>query len=55
MEGKKQVGIWIRVSTDLQVKDDSPEHHEQNTIKTLKHSILSNFNLFKKWNCQSLF
>ncbi len=29
MEGKKQVGIWIRVSTDLQVKDDSPEHHEQ--------------------------
>lgn len=29
MEEKKQVGIWIRVSTDIQVKDDSPEHHEQ--------------------------
>jgi site-specific DNA recombinase len=25
----KRVGIWIRVSTDMQVKDDSPEHHEQ--------------------------
>jgi site-specific DNA recombinase len=29
MEEKKRVGIWIRVSTDMQVKDDSPEHHEQ--------------------------
>lgn len=29
MEIKKNVGIWIRVSTEIQVKDDSPEHHEQ--------------------------
>ncbi|MBS7565583.1 recombinase family protein [Mucilaginibacter sp. Bleaf8] len=29
MEEKKHVGIWIRVSTDMQVKDDSPEHHER--------------------------
>ncbi|MCX6204950.1 MAG: recombinase family protein, partial [Bacteroidetes bacterium] len=29
MESKKNIGIWIRVSTDMQVKDDSPEHHEQ--------------------------
>lgn len=29
MEKTKHVGIWIRVSTDIQVKDDSPEHHEQ--------------------------
>lgn len=29
MEHKKSVGIWIRVSTEFQVKDDSPEHHEQ--------------------------
>lgn len=29
MEQKKRVGIWIRVSTEYQVKDDSPEHHEQ--------------------------
>ena len=29
MEIKKRVGIWIRVSTDHQVKDESPEHHEQ--------------------------
>jgi len=25
----KQVGIWIRVSTEEQAKGDSPEHHEQ--------------------------
>jgi site-specific DNA recombinase len=25
----KQVGIWIRVSTEDQVKGESPEHHEQ--------------------------
>lgn len=25
----KQVGIWIRVSTEDQAKGDSPEHHEQ--------------------------
>jgi site-specific DNA recombinase len=25
----KRVGIWLRVSTDMQVKDDSPEHHEK--------------------------
>ncbi|WP_113663503.1 recombinase family protein [Pedobacter nanyangensis] len=25
----KQIGIWIRVSTDYQVRDESPEHHEQ--------------------------
>jgi site-specific DNA recombinase len=29
MEQKKRVGIWIRVSTEFQVRDDSPEHHEQ--------------------------
>ena len=28
MEIKKTVGIWIRVSTEYQVKDESPEHHE---------------------------
>jgi site-specific DNA recombinase len=26
---QKRVGIWIRVSTDFQVKDESPEHHGQ--------------------------
>lgn len=29
MQEQKRVGIWLRVSTDMQVKDDSPEHHEQ--------------------------
>lgn len=25
----KKIGIWIRVSTEMQVKGESPEHHEQ--------------------------
>lgn len=29
MEANKKVGIWIRVSTDMQVQDESPEHHEK--------------------------
>ena len=29
MEQNKRVGIWIRVSTDFQVMNDSPEVHEQ--------------------------
>ena len=28
-EGRKTVGIWLRVSTDDQAKGDSPEHHEK--------------------------
>ncbi|MGN6396906.1 MAG: recombinase family protein [Mucilaginibacter sp.] len=29
METTKRVGIWIRVSTEQQVKEESPEHHER--------------------------
>jgi site-specific DNA recombinase len=29
MEQQKRIGIWIRVSTDFQVKDESPETHEK--------------------------
>ncbi|MDB4921203.1 recombinase family protein [Mucilaginibacter sp.] len=29
MEQSKRVGIWIRVSTDMQVDAESPEHHER--------------------------
>jgi site-specific DNA recombinase len=29
MESPKRVGIWIRVSTDMQVDAESPEHHER--------------------------
>lgn len=29
MESKKNVGIWIRVSTEDQARGDSPEHHEK--------------------------
>jgi site-specific DNA recombinase len=28
-EPRKHVGIWIRVSTEEQVRDESPEHHER--------------------------
>src|SRR5258708_4080341 len=28
MEKEKIVGAWIRVSTDMQVESESPEHHE---------------------------
>ena len=29
METGKNVGIWIRVSTEMQVESESPEHHEK--------------------------
>lgn len=29
MDTKKNIGIWIRVSTEMQVKGESPEHHEK--------------------------
>lgn len=29
MNNNKNIGIWIRVSTDMQVQGDSPEHHEK--------------------------
>jgi site-specific DNA recombinase len=29
MNSHKRIGIWLRVSTDMQVLGDSPEHHEQ--------------------------
>jgi site-specific DNA recombinase len=29
MKEQKNIGLWIRVSTDMQVQDDSPEHHEK--------------------------
>jgi len=29
MQSRKNIGIWIRVSTDFQVDAESPEHHEE--------------------------
>lgn len=29
---KKRVGIWIRVSTDIQAEGESPEHHEKRGV-----------------------
>ena len=37
MESKKRVGIWIRVSTDMQVERDSPEHHEMRARLYAEH------------------
>lgn len=28
-EGVKRIGIWVRVSTEDQVRGESPEHHEK--------------------------
>ena len=25
----KKIGIWLRVSTEMQVESDSPSHHEK--------------------------
>jgi site-specific DNA recombinase len=41
METAKNVGIWIRVSTEFQVDAESPQHHEERA----KHYALS-----KGWN-----
>jgi len=38
---KKNVGVWIRVSTDDQAKGDSPEHHEERARTYAK---------YKEWN-----
>lgn len=27
--GNKYIGIWLRVSTEFQMKDDSPKYHEK--------------------------
>ncbi|MGY3214587.1 recombinase family protein [Mucilaginibacter sp. HD30] len=37
MPEKKQVGIWIRVSTDMQVREESPEHHEKRARLYAEH------------------
>lgn len=33
MNNNKAVGIWIRLSTEFQVKDESPELHEKRVWK----------------------
>jgi site-specific DNA recombinase len=37
MESKKRVGIWIRVSTEMQVDRESPEHHEMRARLYAEH------------------
>lgn len=46
METNKNIGIWIRVSTDMQVKGDSPEHHEQRARTYAE---------FKDWNVVTVY
>lgn len=46
METTKNIGIWIRVSTDFQVDSESPEHHEQRA----RHYALS-----KGWNIVEIY
>lgn len=37
MSETKRVGIWIRVSTDMQVREESPEHHEKRARMYAEH------------------
>ena len=46
METNKNVGIWIRVSTDRQVEDESPEHHEKRARSYAEH---------KDWNVVTIY
>ncbi|WP_199139921.1 recombinase family protein [Pedobacter sp. ASV12] len=46
MKDPIKAGIWIRVSTDMQVKDESPEHHELRA----KHYINA-----KGWNLVKIY
>lgn len=46
MSNSFNLGIWIRVSTDMQVKDESPEHHELQA----KHYINA-----KGWNLVKIY
>ena len=45
-ESVKNVGIWIRVSTDDQAQGDSPEHHEQRARDYAK---------FNGWNVREVY
>src|SRR5581483_12314093 len=45
-QGKKNVGIWIRVSTEDQAKGESPEHHEKRAL---------NYAEFKGWNVKEIY
>ena len=38
MEKAKEVGIWIRVSTQDQASGESPEHHEKQAFR-LNHKV----------------
>ena len=42
----KNVGIWIRVSTEDQAQGDSPEHHEQRAREYAK---------FNKWTVKEVY
>ena len=46
METKKNIGIWIRVSTDMQVDCESPEHHERRA---------RNYAENKEWNVVTVY
>jgi site-specific DNA recombinase len=48
---KKQVGIWIRVSTDMQVQSDSPEHHE---LRAKMYTELNNWEVVEVYHLEAV-
>lgn len=65
MESSKNVGIWIRVSTDMQVQDESPEHHERRArlyaeakgwtvVKVYRLNALSGKSIMSYWETQEM-
>ncbi len=51
METSKNVGIWIRVSTDLQVDSESPEHHEE---RARQYAKAKGWNVVKVYRLDAL-
>lgn len=51
MDSNKNVGIWIRVSTDMQVQGDSPEHHER---RARMYAEAKNWNVVTVYRLEAL-
>ena len=48
---KKQVGIWIRVSTEDQAKGESPEHHE---LRAKAYAQLKDWDIFTIYHLEAV-
>lgn len=48
---KRRIGIWIRVSTDMQAKGESPEHHEE---RARYHANLHGFEVIEVYHLEAV-